>query len=344
MNKQAWSNKITVISFIAMVAVAMIHSQTASSVPDAAGWNVWFQKFLGSSLTSFAVQFFFMVSGYFFASRPVGYWSMLKKKAKTLLVPYLFWICVGTAIGLPLTMANNHLTHRGLLERTVLGHDTVWQCIDAFFGISGDPQGNVPLWFVRALLILFVCAPLWRIIHRLLKGWIVVPALICALAFPTVNIPGVNVLLRTVGYFMLGMAISGQEDIFEAVSRKGWILYGLLYVGLSAFRTQLPEWCYMLVSFFGILFWFGLYDAVIAKRLADPPLFMKRTFWVYCFHNCWCNWSLAVGLYVLGKNDAASLFIFLFTPLAVVPFCLVAAHVVNKLAPRAYKVVVGDRS
>ena len=61
------SRKIKVLSSVAMVAVVMIHSHALGTFERPAPWCLFLQTFLFRAITSWAVPFFFVVSGYFFA-------------------------------------------------------------------------------------------------------------------------------------------------------------------------------------------------------------------------------------------------------------------------------------
>ncbi len=146
------SKKITVLSFVAMMAVVMIHSHALGTIENPASWCVFLQTFFFRAITAWAVPFFFVVSGYFFAKSTYfrqtggGCCHFIAKKARILLVPYLLWTIIGTAISVPLIMGNNFIMHRALLERTFLANGIGLEALDSFLGItSNGPSGNLAL-------------------------------------------------------------------------------------------------------------------------------------------------------------------------------------------------------
>lgn len=95
------SEKLKVISFIAMILVVLLHSynlivrlKTGTVVLDR-GYNFFIQEFISQGITRIAVPLFFAISGYLFFLNLSGTWSEFKekyrKRIKTLLLPYLFW-------------------------------------------------------------------------------------------------------------------------------------------------------------------------------------------------------------------------------------------------------------
>ena len=163
-----FSLKVSRLSFFAMLAVMFIHSSDIIGGGDVVTRETVLLHFVGSSLTSWAVPFFFVVSGFFFwRSRDrwgngLVAWKMtLLKKARTLLVPYLFWCAIGAVCVLPLVVCSNHVAGRALFERTFIRSGTLSGSLIDCLGVGGVPIGNVPLWYVRALLSIFVLSPLF---------------------------------------------------------------------------------------------------------------------------------------------------------------------------------------
>lgn len=95
MTQEKISRKITVLSFLAMVSVVYIHHNAVGTF-EPARWNAIIQGFLTRGISDWAVPFFFMVSGFWFArSRYVedelgGYRKLILKRMKTLLPLILF--------------------------------------------------------------------------------------------------------------------------------------------------------------------------------------------------------------------------------------------------------------
>lgn len=58
------SVRVNITSVVAMVCVVMIHSYAIGSLERPAAWCVFAQTFLMRTATNWAVQFFFVVSGF----------------------------------------------------------------------------------------------------------------------------------------------------------------------------------------------------------------------------------------------------------------------------------------
>lgn len=80
---ESLSHKIKVLPFWAMISVLFIHSNTLGAF-EVASWNVFLQRLLTRSLSSWAVPFFFMVSGFWFANGNYDGWSSFLQKSQNI--------------------------------------------------------------------------------------------------------------------------------------------------------------------------------------------------------------------------------------------------------------------
>ena len=337
------SRKITVLSFLAMIGVIYIHHNAVEE--GAATWNAVAQGFLACGLTAWAVPFFFVVSGFWFARGAFmqgrqGYAQLWAKKARTLLVPYLLWAVIGAAIALPVLMFNNHVTHRPLFDRTFLGQDGLWEIVSALFGISrGAPSGDFALWYVRALLIFFCFAPFWRLIFKFRRQVFLALGLLLTLWNPDAGIPLLKINSSALGWFFFGMGAVDLIGENRRLPRGAAIACGVLWIALAFLDAcGCAGWARRLNPFAGILFLWSI--AGLDGLFRD---FMKPTFWVYCLHMPLTAYSLSGPLFVFGKSDVSTFLIMLLMPWANLSFCLVAAHVVRRFSPRVYALLTGGR-
>jgi len=141
------------------------------------------------------VPFFFAVSGYFLAvhSSEEGWWrEALRKRVRTLFVPYVFWLAVQTLVILALT--GRWIAGWGGLVGLNLCH----------LPIVG------PLWYVRSLMLFVLISPLVkRALARWGVGWIVAMYLV-DLATSVLTGCGVLEFESGLGGFLgYGLAVEG---------------------------------------------------------------------------------------------------------------------------------------
>lgn len=344
------SQKSRVVSVWAMFTVVMIHSNTLGTFPDAANWNVFIQRLLTRALSDWAVPFFFLGSGFWYAKgnsrrRMGGYGHLLKKKVNTLLVPYVLWSVLGAFLSMPVILFNNHVRGLPLLSRTFLGQHGIWAKIDHLIGITtSGPSGNLALWFLRTLIFLFIFTPLWNLMLRYLGKWgLLVLGMFLAVLSGDFKIPYIHLQLSAIGWFMAGMALT-RTDILAKSWKSMWILLpcGAVYVFLGvymALRHQLP---FNLIPVFGFAFFWALYDFLPA--VSWPGTLLKSTFWVYCMHGSIMGYFLAGGVFLLGKTNVTTFFIMLLSPFLALAFCLACRAVLLCCFPAVYEILNGGRN
>ena len=212
------------LRFPMIVLVTFAHSY--GEVADgfsllASEWNTYeFLKLLVSqTLVKVAVPVFFIMSGYLFFAN-VEKWSLKVYKAKmlrrmkTLLIPYLIW---------NLLMAVKLKTFS-------------WNIFWAFWcpaGIQTDWFGqeqwmtapaNMPLWFLRDLIVVSLLTPIIYIGVRKFGYWLLVVLTILYLSGFCAFIPGLSAY--AVYFFTIGAYFSiRRTDLMETFKRFEWPAY-----------------------------------------------------------------------------------------------------------------------
>ena len=142
------SDKIRIISFLCTVMVVFRHSLNlqAFGLSSDGNLHVAVIEYGISKITEVAVPYFFIISGYFFLRHSYygngEYMTMVRKKIRTLFVPFLFWNIVGV---FPLL-----LMHQFVFE------DTLWKYILQLL----NSDWNGVLWYVRDIMTMMVLVPL----------------------------------------------------------------------------------------------------------------------------------------------------------------------------------------
>lgn len=174
------------------------------------------------------VPFFFFLSGYFaartLAKGAVSGSSFIRKRFELLGLPYLFWNTVACAM---LYVGTRH--GADLLNEWVFTPKTVAQQITGF----GKVPADIPLWFVRDLLLASCLAPLIFRIRR----WLLLPFV--AMVFYEEVPPDAHrmiwPLVSSFGYFGLGMLLNDlPKGIFSRFTSRPTIPF-LVFLGLGAF-------------------------------------------------------------------------------------------------------------
>ena len=357
------SRKVTVLSFVAMVCVVMIHSHAIGTFEHPAAWCVFMQTLLMRTATNWAVPFFFAVSGFFFAARNLqkspccvwgGYGQLLGKKFRTLFVPYVLWALIGTVISMTLVILNNHMMHHSIFERTFMAAEGLWGKFDLLFGITRNgPSGNLALWYVRSLLLLFVLSPGFVLAAKIHRTLLFVIGLVLALAVPEVSIKFLSLKLGSVGWFCVGVGASQlalenrrMPNALFAFAGIGWgglVVLGAMEKASCIWKVGVSEHLAPLAALSGVLFWWGLYDRLSQCWTAKLPEFFKLTFWVYCLHGVVTAWILAATSYLAGKSEWVAMLASFLSVCGSIVFCLVAGMLLMRRLPKFYALLSGGR-
>ena len=154
---EASFHRLANASLLAALGVVAIHLPLPYEAGSA--WH-YLHRLVSLGLGKAAVPFFFLVSGYLLAlhAGEPGWWkSALRKRVRTLLVPYLIW---SVAFALVLFAASAIKELPALPDRAFV---TEWLTAKKglVFGLDvTDVPLLVPLWYVRTLAILAIASPL----------------------------------------------------------------------------------------------------------------------------------------------------------------------------------------
>lgn len=180
------SDVITFLRFPLAVGVIMIHTSfsdvviNGQSLAESMSLKVYdfVYEFLNTAFMQMAVPLFFFISGYLFFCKTTNFGLMeygqkMKKRARTLLLPYVFWNLVMIAV-----MYFGQILFPGLLSgnNMMIADYSIKDWIMSFWDISYRTGGlhlpmNGSLWFIRDLMVVMVLSPLIWLTVKYLKYW-----------------------------------------------------------------------------------------------------------------------------------------------------------------------------
>ena len=350
------SRKCRALSFLAAVAVVVIHSDATLTLTDLARWNVFLQKLCCQRFTQWAVPLFFMFSGYWFLKGSYARGrqrlvSFYQGKAFSLLMPYIVFAIVGSFLVLPLVIFNNYTHSRHLFAFTFL-HGGVIESLDSLLGVSGPhPLMYGSLWYVKTLMVLFLFAPIWVAVRRkpfifLLVGLFVFVLSVFAKGWPF--------WIGTSYFFFIGcyfgchsrlvanysIGIAGQAVLIAlfasmvlAINDAGYIRIGncgkLALENVSAIAWILGIWV--------------LYDYMDCISFDKFCQYGKLSFWIYCIHMIFAQYVKSGWRYVFGISDISVVLIPFINAVIVLALSILSGSYLNRYFPRVFKFLTGGR-
>jgi len=311
------------------------------------GFFDWLRVFLGDSLFRIGVPCLSAISGYLLFVRGMekfDYAKTLRSKAKTVLLPFLLWNGALFAFVL-------------LIQRAGMGigyfHD-LWtaslrELVTYAFAIEDFPV-NVPLYFLRDLIVCILLSPLLAFLVRRM------PAVTLGLLFLVAVIPDVPVgivLKKSILFsFTFGIYLALNRVDLKSLDRFAvpgtvavLLAAGLLSVGLYRTGPDFPFVLDLALSALSILgaggFW--LISALMIRNRAGQGLAAtgSLSFWIFCGHYpllvlMWMVWNRLMGdvLYpIFYFGAAAASFVIL----------VVTNRMALRFLPGLYQLLTGSR-
>ncbi|RYE77558.1 MAG: acyltransferase [Oxalobacteraceae bacterium] len=330
------SDRIAMIRFIMIVGVVFVHAAADDRISAMGhGWLDSLQIFFSHAAFRTAVPLLALISGYllFDAKLDLAAVTLWKKKARTIVLPFFFFNCLG--IGLFFLLQQ---IYPDVKMRIDLLHGSRYDWINAFFGIMDVPF-NYPLYFVRDLLVLIVLAPVF--------GWFLRNAPVAGLLLVTMvfyfNYDRYLVIRNTsaIMFYVGGLLAVKQWDLLKLDRYALPMLLSLLGIcsAITVFRIDNINYVALSGPF---LVWpaFRYLAGTRAGNLASK--YNKYSFFIFMAHAP----LLQVARSAYAANFQAEVphgVFWLLAPVAVVTVLIAVYELAMKTAPAPFCWVIGGR-
>jgi surface polysaccharide O-acyltransferase-like enzyme len=338
MNKNT-SNKIKIVSLILMILVLFIHSYNLNSGSNYSCF-VYFIEFIGSYfLASFAVPFFFVISGFFIFFQKSftlnNFRVLLKKRFNSLVVPYFFWTLFWTLIFFVSSKMFPFFNGNEVLS---FSFKTFWNPI------------NYQFWFIRDLIILVVVSPL---LYYLCEKSIML--LFLPYLFLIFKIDFGDFQIQSLLYFWIGIAIAQHQNQFKQVLYKTplglvafiWILFFFFhfhYNQATFFGYKIYKIAYFASAPFGIVTFWKVLDLLINDYSKSWILhFASYSFFIFAFHEPVLVLLKKIGFKLFGNTNITALLFYFLLPIFIIFISIILAKIIQKITPKFYLFITGGR-
>lgn len=245
------SKRITSLRFLLIVFVVFIHnyysSDTIAEAVEKGGSVVllnensivyWLKLFISKGITRCAVPLFFIFSAFLQSIKNDDYSKLLKKKSKSLLLPYFIWTLIYGFYfaGLKIIVLKIAPQFIGNPENTALTW-TKMEWFHKFFGYEFKPDGSFELpgfayqfWFIRDLIILVIVSPVLNFFVKKIPFLFL--CVISILYFCSVQIYFVE--NQALFYYSLGLLWGNYRiNVFEKIDKINWL--EIIFLFLTTF-------------------------------------------------------------------------------------------------------------
>lgn len=355
MNKYL-SVKLKIISFLLMVMVVFIHSHNigktllAGNTVIKNGYSSFIQDFISDGIALVAVPLFFAISGYLFFLKFGGtvteFVSKYIKRLRTLVLPYLFWSVGVLVLFLVLQFLPEFKTYFG---SKLIKDYSLYEFLDKIF-ITPIP---LQFWFVKDLIILVFFSPaIYYLIKKLKLFFIIVLLLTWLFSFNYVIFSSVAILFFSFGAFL---SINEYDILLINFSKRYWLYTSLwftlvlckatlLYINFNG--NLILYLIHQLSILIGIVSIWSLYDFIVKDKDLSNSIFYSIcsfSFFLYAFHIPALNIIKRALFNIMGKEEFASLTIYIIAPLLIIFISIVIGYQLKRFTPKLYAIMTGGR-
>jgi fucose 4-O-acetylase-like acetyltransferase len=330
--------------------------QPWTPVEEPMTFTAFTEYLFANGIFRFRIPMLFAISGYLFAlhdGKPHG--TRIRKRLRTLLLPYFIWSIIGLLTAVLLTQWN--------VTRDVV-YNTHLQPADKPFNAYTLPNWisavlwptAFQLWFLRCLFIYNLLYPL------LLKGVIKFPKIIFTVftilwlaTFGLILFEGEGLLFFTVGIWLC----KTQKDIHHTPTWINLSLLTVIFIGAAILKTWLAfhtegqglhvfltiTLLHKIVVITGlVVVWFGC-DTLV-KYFMDKKWFISLTafsFIIYALHVPLVSYMIDPAFMLLSRLPYYRLITFIMLPLIIMVFCIMVGWLLRKWVPKFYGLLTGGR-
>ncbi len=323
--------------------------------------NRWIDGFLRGQ----SVPIYFFISGFVFFFgvewNKGTYLRKLKNRVKTLLIPYLIWNTIAIVLLIAKTLpvfaqfqsyeTDFVFSIKGLLS-------CFWNYNNGFFPETPDTIPttecaypiDMPLWFLRDLMLVVLCTPL---LYRLLKRtgiYAVIGIGLLWFAKNYLTIGHVGQLLDALFFFSWGAYLSIHRKEMLTVFGRWFKLsmwtYPLLALSHIAAAHYWPEAASTIKQLNVLARLFFAYNAanwLLDHRICKPNDFLAASsFFIYVAHALVCNRLLRMlFVWIQPESDFALCLVYTSTVVLTIALLLGSFYLMKRFTPRLLKVVAG---
>ena len=344
------SERLNILKLWFSIMVVMIHAPSGGSTfrGETLSFNVpvWLETlkyFLSQAISRCAVPGFFFMSAIFLYRNPFSWKANIKKKVKTLVIPYFilntFWIafyyCCEQIPSLSLYFTGQDFANWVL---------TKWldaYIVHVFVGV---------LWFLRDLFVLNLLATfIMKILDRFPK---VFPAILLVtwLCVPDDAIYTSSFCeLKAICFWVLGCSFVRERIKLNVFDKIPSVIHWVLYLTLIAVDTLSRETSWNLpvhrfCSLYGIVFWYTCMTRFKAGELKNFLLKISSfSFCIYIFHFHFLYYTQKILSRFCIPTPVFQLCLYIVVPIFVIMFCVVVSMMLKKYFPKTFSVITGSR-
>lgn len=347
MESKFFWNKKQIVTYVLSVFVLWIHCSSVLNYQNTEGAIDFIAAFFQHTFVNIAVPLFFIISGALFFRNYTRslkcYKEKLARRTKTLIVPYLIWNTINMLFDIFATT---------FFSRFFVGRKAFEFSIENIIHGIFHYEYNIVFWFMFALIVFTVSAPLIDLLLYSKATGIISIAVLTALCYWNIGLPqplfeSKNCLV----YYLVGGFIGRycfdffskksslkQRIVSAAVLAAGIVYYYLVHYKLVVNHLIVKTVVLVILS---LCLW-SFFDFFVSDKTTAPK-FTKHSFWVFAAH---VNISAVFAklIYIIfPKANYFGLINFALTTVLTLVAVEIICLIVEKISPKLYTVLSGGR-
>lgn len=339
-------NSISFLKLLLILGIVCIHSNvTIFMPPEHSRFGYEIIAFI-VSFTQICVPSFFIISGYLFF-RGIKHFTFtvyrekLKRRTKTLLIPYILWNLFCACLFLFKVLILN-FPGLGIIENGVIDWPRFFEGFVYIPQAQGFPYAFA-FWFIRNLIVFTLLAPVAWLIAR--QWWSVALIFIITIVFD-LNLYGMEWFITGAACGLHQVKFDNLKDnrILTPVFGATYLLAGIAreYCGLSMIIGSIVFFVEVITAFCFLYSVSLRFTASHHGRLEQ--LLYSSTFFIYAFHQCFCSVNNKFWIQVYGCETVwSALAAFISSFLTLVLISLSVYLVLRSLSPGFLSLITGKR-
>ena len=315
------------------------------------GYNIFIQELISQGITRIAVPLFFVISGYLFSLNINDGFSeyklKLKKRIKSLVLPYLLWSMFG--IVLYFVLQSIPFSKPFFTNELIIDNSTN-ELISKIFIYPIAHQ----LWFIRDLILLVIFYPLLFWLIKQFNFYVITILLITWFY----NFNYLILENESLLFFAFGILLSKSKINIEKIKKANYLnfLFNIIWILLVLIKTYLVyinsenEWFIRILHkssiLIGIISIWLLYDLIFRKvdiLGSKFYLLFQYTFFLYAFHEPLLTIFKKLLFYILGNSEFSSFLIYIIAPMITILLSIIIGSITRKMTPKLYYIMTGGR-
>jgi fucose 4-O-acetylase-like acetyltransferase len=303
-------------------------------------------KEFAGTITCVAVPLFFLISGFLLYVKEPRFSENLRKKSRTILLPYILWALL---VVIFLFAAQSFNFTKPYFANLIVRNFSSMDWIGVFTGHFGKfAKDGFPLvyqfWFLRDLFVLNL---LYAVIKKMIDLF---PAGTFILFF-ILWIGGINIYIVSTGalfFFSMSYYIVKYNISYKSIDRikvPDMVIMYMLTIITSLFFNKKVTTISSINIIVGIMFFIKLSYSFV-KSHETFKIFSwleKYAFWVYATHGIVIVVLIKISVKIMPMNDAWLLIHYFIVTLLCILILLCIGILFRKIFPKIFSILTGGR-